>query len=175
NHDHIRGEVVDPLKEGAAHAVGVDRYLLALEPLNLLDVEAAAGDDLHVFEPFPVQGAPYQGAELGVDPARVKVAHQLLDADVDHGLRRVQADSPEPVAQRARHLERGANAVVLPVDEDYKVDAGVDVFRVFLGRQDGVAVVGSDQRVRHGAHSLAAPPGRLGIGGNADRARDVSG
>ena len=29
--------------------------------------------------------------------------------------------------------------------------------------------------MRHGAHSLAAPPGRLGIGGNADRARDVSG
>ena len=40
---------------------------------------------------------------------------------------------------------------------------------------DGVAAVRGDQPVRDGAHALAAPPRRLGVGGHADRAGDVRG
>jgi len=142
----------------------VDRHLLALEPLDLLDVEAAAGHDLHVLEPFPVEGAAYQGAELRVDTARVKVAHQLLDADVDHRFRGVEADSPEPVTQGSRQRQRRPNAIVVPVDEDNEVHAGIHELCILLGGQDGVAVVRGDQRMGDGAGALAAPPGRLGIG-----------
>ena len=40
---------------------------------------------------------------------------------------------------------------------------------------DGVAPEGRDERVRHGAHAAPAPPRRLRVGRDADRAGDVGG
>src|SRR5438132_14294445 len=105
DHDDVGGEVIGALEEGAADPVGVDGNPLPLEALDLGDVEAAAGDDLDILESLAVEGLPNQVAELRVDTARVEVTHQVLDADVDHRLRGVEAHAPEPVLERPRDLE----------------------------------------------------------------------
>ncbi len=83
--------------KGKVYIVGAgpgDAGLLALKALDLVDVEAAAGHDLHVLEALAIEGAPDQLTELRVDPSGVEVTHQLLDADVDHRLGGVQAHAP---------------------------------------------------------------------------------
>src|SRR6266566_859983 len=105
DHHDVRREVIRPLEKGAADAVGIDRNPLALEALDLGDVEAAAGDDLDVLEALAVEGLSNQVAELRIDAARVEVTHQFLDADVDHRLRGVEPHTPQPVLERPRDLE----------------------------------------------------------------------
>src|SRR5438128_5262930 len=105
DHDHVGGVVVGPLEEGASHAIGIHRNPLTLEALDFLDIEAAAGDDLHVLEALAVESPANQVAELRVDSTGVEVTHQFLDADVDHGLRGVEADAPQPILERPGHLE----------------------------------------------------------------------
>jgi hypothetical protein len=78
-------------------------------------------------------------------------------------------------AQRVGHLERGADRVVLEVDEDGDVRLAV----VALGEQarggHGVAPEGGDEPMGHGAHPTAAPPRGLGVGRDPDGARHVRG
>src|SRR4029077_4173103 len=138
DHYDVRRVVINPLEKGAADTVGIDRYPLGLEALDLVDVETTAGDDLDVLESLAVERATNQVAELGVDPTRVEVAHQFLDADIDHRLRGVEPNTPEPILEPARDLERGAHAIVLPVDENHQVGRRVHVLGVFLRRQDAV-------------------------------------
>src|ERR1700687_5134717 len=64
DHHDVGREVIGPLEKGAADPIRVDRDLLALEALDLVDIEAAAGNDLDVLEALPVESAADQVAEL---------------------------------------------------------------------------------------------------------------
>src|SRR6202035_1648375 len=118
-------------EKGAPDAVGIDRYSLAFEAFDLVDVEAAAGDDLDLLEALAIEGLPDQVAELRVDTARIEVTHQFLEADVDHRLRGVEANTPEPILERPRHFERGPDAIILPVDENHQVRRRLHVLGIF--------------------------------------------
>ena len=126
-----------------------------------------------MLEAFAIERAPDQVAELRIDAARIEVAHQRLQAHVDHRLRGIEAHTPEPVLERACHLERGPDAVILEVDQDHDVDVGIDMLGIFLCRDHAIAAVGGDQRMGNRSLAFAAPPGRLRVGRDADRARHV--
>ena len=68
-----------------------------------------------------------------------------------------------------------AHAVVVPVHQRRDVDLRVVEVGEGRGGRDGVAAVGGDQGVRHGADALAAPPRGLRVGADADGAGDVRG
>ena len=85
----------------------------------------------------------------------------------------VEANAPEPVAEGVRHLERRAHRVVLEVHEHGHVHLVGEAVGPGARGGDGVAAEGRDQAVRHGADAAAAPPGRLRVGRDADRAGDV--
>ena len=76
-------------------------------------------------------------------------------------------------AERLGDLERGADRVVLEVDQHRDVHLVVVAVGEHLGRLDRVAAVGGDQPVRDGADPAAAPPRGLRVGRHADRAGDV--
>ena len=109
-----------------------------------------------------------------VDAARVEVAHLVPERAVDELAGRVEPHAPEPRAERAGDLERGAHGVVLEVDQH----DDVEVVRRPLGElrrsEHGVAAVRGDQRVRDGADAAAAPPGRLRVGRHPDLRRRCS-
>ena len=89
--------------------------------------------------------------------------------------RSVQANPPESVAESARHLERGLHGIVLEVDQNDHVDVIRRVLCEFRRGERGVPAVRSDEPVRNGADPATSPPRGLCVGGNADRAGDVSG
>src|SRR5690606_38529855 len=61
---HVCGEVVAVLEEGGAHAVGVHGYAELLEVADLLRVEPAGDDDLHVAEARVVERMAHVPYEL---------------------------------------------------------------------------------------------------------------
>ncbi len=126
-------------------------------------------------EPLVVEGAAHGADELRRDPVGAERAHVVPERAVDHGLARVETDAPEALAERPRAGEAGGDAVVVPVDQRRDVDLGVVDVGERRRRRDGVAAVRGDERVRHRADALAAPPGRLRVGAHADGAGDVGG
>ncbi len=162
-----------PRIERRADAVRVDRHAALLERADPLDVEAARDDDLHVVEALRVETRAHLLDQALVDTAGVEVAHLAPQGAVDERRRRVEPHAPELRAERMRDGEGGAHRVVLEVDEDDDVRVVGRELGELLRGEHRVAAVGRDQRVRHGSDPDAAPPGRLRVGGDADRAGDV--
>jgi hypothetical protein len=101
--------------------------------------------------------------------------HLLPQRPVDERVARVQAHTPEVVAERVGDVERGAHGVVVEVDEHGDRHLPGVLRGERPRRRDGVAGVRGDEAVRDRAHARAAPPRRLRIGRHADRAGDVRG
>ena len=88
----------------------------------------------------------------------------------------VSSRTPQrPRPERGRHVEGGADAVVVVVDQHDDVHLAGAHPRERLGSGHRVAAVRRDQPVRHRAEPATAPPGGLRVGGHADRAGDVGG
>src|SRR6266480_2453820 len=170
---HVRGEVETTLEQARPHAVHVDRHLLLFELPDLFDGEPARNDDPHVLKPLPIERLAHVPDEPRVDPRRLEGAHLRNHRLVHQGLRRVDPYAIEPLAQRARHLERRPDAVVLEVDEGDETHAAVHELGELFRGEHGVAAVGGDERVRHRADAFGAPPRSLRVGRHADRAGDV--
>ena len=95
---------------------------------------------------------------------------------VDHRRRRCPAARPR-AAGRARARPRArcrtqsfskSTSTITSISRAERLDEAPR-------RQHGVAAVGRDQAVGHGAHAAAAPPRGLRVGRDADRAGDVGG
>src|SRR5438046_1881031 len=89
--------------------------------------------------------------ELRIDARRLEGAHLRNHRLVDERLRRVDPHAVEPLAQRARHLERRPDTVVLEVDEGDEAHVPVHELGELLRREHGVAAVGGDECVGHRA------------------------
>src|SRR5207244_1139159 len=80
-----------------------------------LDGEATRNHDLNGLEPLPVERPAHVPDELRIDARRLEGAHLRNHRLVDERLRRVDPHAVEPLAQRARHLQRRPDTVVLEV------------------------------------------------------------
>ena len=179
-HD-VRREVVLAADQRRADPVRVDRHRSRRSNAWIFSTVKPPGrDDLHALEAVLVERQPHLADEPLVDASRVEVAHLLPERAVDEQARRVEPDAPEARPQRAGDVERSSHRVVVEVHEDGDAEVFVRPVRELRRRQDGVAAVGSDEGVRHGADAAAAPPRRLRVRGDADlrsehRAGDVRG
>ena len=171
-HD-VGGEVVLAADQRGADAVGVDGDVGGLELADPRGGEAAADDDLDVGEAGAVERAADLLDQAGVDAGGLEAAHLVPQRAVDEQLGGVQAHAPQLALERLGHLERGGHRVVDEVDQHGDVHVAVEVLGELDRGLDGVAAVGGDQAVGDGADPAPAPPGRLGVGGDADRAGDV--
>ena len=112
--------------------------------------------------------------ELGVDAVRRASSPCLAWSEMSASRSDVSSRTPHSCgAERLGDLERGAHAVVVEVDEHGHVHLVAEAADERARRRHGVAAVGRDQPVRHRADAAAAPPRRLRVGGDADRAGDV--
>src|SRR5258706_5957635 len=173
--DDVGGEVVLPTQERRADAVGVDRHLASLELADPLRGEAARDDDLDALVTRVVKRLAYLANQHVVHAGRREVAHLVPEGAVHQLLGGVDADSPEVVADGVRDLDRGPHRGVVEVDKHGHVHLVRVLPRPGLRRLDGVATERRDQRVRDGPDGAPAPPRRLRVGRDADRAGDVRG
>ncbi len=88
--------------------------------------------------------------------------------------RRVEADAPQPVAERIGDAQRLLGLVLEGIDEDDARDVGVDVVVEGLGRPHRVTE-DEDQRVRHRPGWRQAGQPRTGRRGRADAPADDRG
>ena len=143
---------------------------------DLVDREPAGHDDLHVLEAVVVERVAHLAHEPLVDAGRLEVAELLPERAVDERSPTCRAERPT-AGRRARRATSSAvsHRVVLEVDEHRDVHVVGRPLGELRRGEHGVAAVGRDQRVRHGADAAAAPPGRLLVGRDADRRADDSG
>src|SRR5947199_9847670 len=113
---------------------------------------------------------PYYPDEQWTHASRSEPLHLWNDRFVDESFGGVEADAIQSVAECPRRRERGADTVVVKVHECDQTSRRIALVGELPRRENGVAVIRGDQRVRHRADAFGAPPRRLRIGGDADRA-----
>src|SRR3989442_10926049 len=148
---HVGGEVEAALEQARSHAVHVHGHLLLFELADLLDVEAARHDDFHVLEAFVVERLAHVPDEPRVDAGRLERPHLRDHRPVHKRLGGVDPHAVQALAEGARHLERGADAVVLEIDERDQAHAVGHVLGKLLRGEHRVAPVGRDDGVWHSA------------------------
>jgi len=123
-----------------------------------VDGEAAGDHDLHVRVAGPVQRLADVAHQRRVHPGRLEAAHHRDDRGIDELLAGVESHAVQSGTQCLGQLERGANAVVLEIDQGDESGLIGHVLEVLAAGEHGVAPVGRDQPMRYRADPLAPPP-----------------
>ena len=171
-HD-VGREVVVAADQRGTDSVGVDGHVERLELPDPLRGEAAGGNDLDVVEAGPVERSRTFSTSRGLTPVGVKPPISSHSE---------QSTSCSDVSSRTPHSfgpNADATSSAVCTESLTKSTSTVTFISrvVTVGEQlcgaHRVPAVGGDQAVRDGADPAAAPPRRLRVRGDADRARDV--